>query len=305
MFENHVGINLTSSKIQLVEIIFDSGRFYLNNIDEEYFSEFIDFSDKETKLLSIIQSSFDDMLLRRRLSSNFVSFSVPHDQFLFAQIPYDKTLVVNDLIEHFKWELSLMYPGERPEELALQHIEVHKNKFSLYDAVIVIALKKRIIKLLNQFCLSNKLKLKYIDNVHLAAGVSSQLSEKICETSLTLSAFISENYLSIEFTLGSDPIRFKVYPLNHAGEIIPILKDELRDKIDFNINPRMISRAVVLGDNVTESFIEQARNQLNIQFKKINPFEKIAVNEEIADNNFLLNKTFSFSSAAGIAYRLI
>jgi Tfp pilus assembly PilM family ATPase len=305
VFENHVGINITSSKIQLVEIIFDSGRFYLNNIDEEYFSEFIDFNDKETKLLSVIQSSFDDMMLRRQIKSRFVSFTIPHDQFLFAQLPYDKTLVASDLTEHFKWELSVLYPNERPEELALQHIEINKNKIALFDAVILIALKKRIIKLLNQFCINNKLKLKYVDNAHLAADVSSLLSGKVCETALTLSACISENFLSVEYMLGSDPIRFKVYPLNHAGEIIPILKDELRSKIDFNIQPRMISRAVVLGDNITDSFIEQSRSQLNIQFKKINPFDKIAINEEIAESGYLLNKSFSFSSAAGIAYRLV
>lgn len=305
MFENHVGINLTSSKIQLVEIIFDSGRFYLNSIDEEYFSEFIDFNDKETKLLSIIQSSFDDMLLRRGLKSKFVSFTIPHDQFLFAQIPYDKTLVSNDLIEHFKWELSLLYPNERPEELALQHIEIAQNNLNLFDTIIVIALKKKIIKLLNQFCINNKLKLKYVDNVHLAADISSQLSEKTCETSLTFSVYISENFLSAEYTLGQNPIRFKVYPLNHAGEILPILKDELRSKTDFHINLRMISAAIILGDNITDSFIEQARVQLNLQFKKINPFDKIAVNEEISENSYLLNKHFSFSSAAGIAYRLI
>ena len=93
-FENHVGITITNSKIQLVEIIFNNNRFYLNNVDEAYFNEPVNFDDdKETKISSRIQGAFNEILIKKPLESKSVSFALPFELFNSLQVPYDNTLL--------------------------------------------------------------------------------------------------------------------------------------------------------------------------------------------------------------------
>ena len=48
---NDVGINLSGAKIQVVEVANEGDKFYINRIDEEFFSELLDFNFKEAKIM--------------------------------------------------------------------------------------------------------------------------------------------------------------------------------------------------------------------------------------------------------------
>ena len=57
--ENRAGFNISSSKLQVVEINFESGQFELENVDEAYFNEPLNLeNDKETKIASVLQGRF-------------------------------------------------------------------------------------------------------------------------------------------------------------------------------------------------------------------------------------------------------
>ena len=69
-FENHAGFNISSSRLQMVEVNFKSDQFHLENVDEVYFNEPLDFThDKETKINSLLQSAYNELLIRKALKS--------------------------------------------------------------------------------------------------------------------------------------------------------------------------------------------------------------------------------------------
>jgi len=82
-FENHAGFNISSSRLQVVEVNFRNDQFFLHNIDEVYFDDHINFlEDKETKITSLLQSAFNELVIKNPLSSSLVSFTLPLSCFM-------------------------------------------------------------------------------------------------------------------------------------------------------------------------------------------------------------------------------
>ena len=48
---NHVGFNITKNKLQLVEVVKESSKYCLENVDEHIFNEEFDFNVEEIKFI--------------------------------------------------------------------------------------------------------------------------------------------------------------------------------------------------------------------------------------------------------------
>ncbi len=304
-FENHAGFTFTSSKLQVVEVSFAEAHYTISNIDEAYFSEPLNFEkDKETKLTALIQGAYNELLIKRPLKSASASFTLPFELSYTMQIPYDNTLLYRDLIEEFKWEFSVLYPFLNPDDLVIQYIEVEKNDFIPYNTAIVFAVQRKNILLLNKFCESNNLQLRFIDNVHVASERALALSSSFLRKGLVLSVYFNNKFLSIMFTYDGKPVYFKTIPLNDAGEIPAYLLNETGGKENFKINKNLIQAAFIAGDDISAAIIESLNNALGINFIYFNPFEKIKPLPALSENKYYNEKYNSFSPSAGIAYRL-
>ena len=127
-FENHAGFTITDSKLQVVEVVYNGYQFILENVDEAYFNEQINFEkDKETKISALLQGAFNEIQIKKLLKSTSVSFTLPFDLFYIMQIPYDNTFLHQDLIEEFRWEFSVLYPHIKVDDLVIQYMEIDKN----------------------------------------------------------------------------------------------------------------------------------------------------------------------------------
>jgi len=304
-FENHVGITITNSKIQLVEIIFNNNRFYLNNVDEAYFNEPVNFDDdKETKISSRIQGAFNEILIKKPLESKSVSFALPFELFNSLQVPYDNTLLPQDLEEELRWEFTVLYPFLSSKDLAVQYIEVEKNELTNFNSIIAIAIQRRYIQMVNNFCINNNLKLNFIDNIHMASERALTLNYPSATKGLNLSIYFSSKHLSILYSLNGKPIRLKVIALNDAGEIPTLLFEESNLQESFKINRGLIDNAFICGEDISETIIKTLENILGIDFIYYNPFDKINPEPKLFDNKFYVERYNSFSPAAGIAMRL-
>lgn len=77
-FDNHLGFNISSSKLQVVEVNYVGEQFRLVNVDEAYFNDPIDFeNDKETKISALLQGAFDELIIKKNFNSNSASFTLP------------------------------------------------------------------------------------------------------------------------------------------------------------------------------------------------------------------------------------
>ena len=85
---NHVGFNITQSKLQLVEVVNESSKYCLENVDEHIFEEKLNFNLAELKLISILQTSLNSLSNRISLKSKNISFSLPLSEFQMFEIPF-------------------------------------------------------------------------------------------------------------------------------------------------------------------------------------------------------------------------
>lgn len=304
-FENHAGFTISGTKLQVVEIIYREGKFVLETVDEAYFSEPLNLGkDKETKISALLQGAFNELLIKKPLKSNVASFTLPFELFNIMQVPYDNTLLHQDLIEEFKWELSVLYPYSVNKDLVIQYIEVEKNNIINYNSAIVIGLARKYLQIISRFCAENNLQLKFVDNIHLASERSLTLSNPLLGRGVIMSVYFTTKNLSILFSLNGKPIYFNVIPLNDVGEIPALLLSETSPRESFIMKRDLIEKAFITGEEVSENIIQTLRNTLGIDFIRFNPFGKIKPNPGLFDNKCYSEKFNSFSPATGVAIRL-
>ena len=304
-FENHAGFSISNSKLQVVEINNVQNQFFLENVDEAYFNEpLILEKDKETKISALLQSAYNELVIRKQIKSKSVSFTLPYDLFYFAQLPYDNTLLHQDLVEEFRWELSVLYPYVPSKDLVIQYIEIEKNRFIPYNSAMVIALQRKYLQILFNFCRQNNLKLRFVDSPHFAAERALAISGEAYTTGLAMSVHLSNKYISILFSLNNKPLHFRVILLNDAGEIPGHIIQALTQKENYGINKNLLSTAYIDGDNINSSIVKSLSDTLNINFIQFNPFDKIKPGQNLIDNKFYSENFNSFAPAAGLAFRV-
>lgn len=304
MFNNHAGINLTESKLQVVEINYRDDSFYLENVDQIIHTESFTPALEEEVALSILQKSYDRLNKRKQLITKNISFSLPNNFFKIFEIPYDDSLVKKDLLEHFKWELSILFPESNPENFLLQHIEIDKSSFRSEKRAIVIAIDKNHVALLNKFCERNDLQLKFVDNVHMASNAFLYLEKPTINNEVCLTIYIDQKYSSLSGVEGVHPFYFKV--LNPQSQNI---FDELTTAItkmeEFKLHLNDFKKVLLYGQDIAEEFENKLKAFFGLPLKKVNPFERLKVDEQLKNNPFYRIKYNSFTAAAGIAIRII
>lgn len=305
LYENQAGITITSSKMQIVEVVYSNDQYLLHNVDEAYFNEPINFeTDKETKILSLFQTAYNELIINKPLISKSVSFSLPLELFQIMQVPYDNTLLNQDLMEEFRWEFSILYPYLKVNDLVLQYLEIEKNPLNESSTAIVIAVNRKFLSLIQTFCEQNNLKLKFIDNAHIASDRALFLNNNLNDKGITLSVFYSNNNLSVIISFNGKPVYFKINQLKDAGEIISTLQNEIEKNSILSLSSKLISSAFISGDELSPSVTEAIRRTTGINLVYFNPFNKINPDKDLGINRYYSEKYNSFAPAAGIAFRL-
>ena len=305
VFENHAGITITNSKLQIVEIARKNDRFILNNIDEAYFSETLNFhTDKETKISALIQGALNELLIKKTLTASSVSFTIPFEFLYTMQIPFESTLLYNDLIEEFRWELSLLYPFINADDLVIQFFEIDKNEFSDINSTLILSTTRKYLKMLSDICTNNNLKLKFVDNIHIASEKALEVNNSFTDKKLTLSVYINSKNLSVLFELKGKLIYYKSIPIYSVREISEHLKKEINFNKILNISPSSIDTAFIFGDEINQQVAKSISDDIGIQFIQFNPFGRIVPGQNLFNNIYYTTKFNLFAPSAGIAYRL-
>lgn len=303
-FENQCGISVSSVRMQLVELSFNENVYSISNIDEAYYSEPVNFAnEKSTKLSALLQGAYNEILIRKALKSKSVSFSLPMEIFHFLQVPIDDSLLQNELIDELKWELSVALPFLNSDELALQYIEIPPNRFCDSPTALVSAIERKYIGILNSFCTINKLRLRFIDNIHFASE-RTLAAQNIDEVNgVVLSLYITNSSLSIMITMDGKMISFASIPFESISSIAELIKDDVAQNKLLKIGFGDISNAYIFGDDVTDGFVTSLSDVINLRLIKINPFTNFQIETNSSGLLYQSDKFNSFASAAGIAFR--
>jgi hypothetical protein len=299
-FDTTAGIKVTGSKMQLVELNLKSGVVFVKDLNEVFFNEKIDFQkDKDTKISALLQGAYDEMLLQRPLKDIYVSICVPLGLTYSIQTIFEDSLLYSDLIEQFRWELSLLYPFQDAKELVIQYYPVSANQFSKTNSAYVTAVPRHLINIFTSFCRDNNLHLRFIDSSHTASDKALVTNIDITRENLLLSLMIEDKTLSFIFYSKGEPFLFKSLVFNNASEIPDLVNNEV-SKNEFGVQ---IDSAYINGDELSNTFIDKLTDKTGIPFIRFNPFSKLQLDPQVLDNKYYLLKNSSFSPAVGISIR--
>lgn len=302
---NRLGLNLSENKLQLVELVFSGSEYLLNGLEEVFFEAPLNFeSDKETKLILTIQSAFNEILITSGISTSEISFSLPLQCFIFFQVPYDNTLLQNDLEDQFRWEFSILFPDKIESEYQFQFYEMEKSIFVQEPKAMVFAMKKKMIDLLYTFCERNNLILSTVDCNHFAFDKSLHLLDQNQKQGIIGSIYLDDPLISVELLFEQKPIFMKVFSLKDKARFVDQIKSILIKEIPVDLVQYKIDKCYFGGDEVTISFVSQIEEQLPFPCYSVNPFVHFKTSKDFHNEKYFREKAHSFAAAAGIAFRL-
>lgn len=304
LYQNQAGLHISKSKLQIVEVLNKNGRFILGNVDEEYFPDVLSFSDRESKIISILQNAFSELVSRKPLKSSSVSFSLPNSSFKSFDIPFDKSLAKDDLLDHLKWELSVLYPDLKSGDYLIRNIPVTTGDYREGNNIIVFVLEKNILKTLYKFCQRNNLNLKFVDHEHMSANSIIFMENDKDKESLFCSIYINDNYFSIMLLHQFKPVFFRNRQFHSPEEFMTVAKNELDNLRSLVGDLSHISASYLHGSVYSENTFEQINLLSDLNFTYSNPFSRIEKGDNLKDSELIRVKYNSFCAAAGVAFRV-
>jgi Tfp pilus assembly PilM family ATPase len=300
LVNSQAGLTFTNLKLQVTEITRQQDRFLLSNLDELFFYEEIDFNkDKETKINSILQAAFEELKIKNSFTSNAVSFSLPHELFITACLPFEKTLLHSDQMEEFRWQLSIIYPHLNINDFIINYFETKMQNFNLSNTAIVFAVERKIVKLISELCQRNNLKLKYIDHFHLSSNNVLTISEEPTSTEL-ISLYIFQNAFSVLISKEGKPIFYQDIPISSLQYVSNLVQENLNKLVDEQYK---IQHIYLFGDSISKSLANLLSDKTGFEFVLANPFAKINANAKLADSKYYNEFNYFFAPSAGVAFR--
>lgn len=306
--DERIGLSVSSTKIQLVEIGIQDGNKCLNNVEEAVYTTSLNFSaDKEIVLLNNLQSAFDKLSAKDRLVNRQVSISLPPEFFYSFTVPADQTLVKQDLIDNFRWELSVLYPFITAEDYSINFYEIQKvnGNNSSERRVIVFALSRKIINLFLTVCKRYNLGIKLIDHAHFSADKSILLNRPELMNASIITVCVSNGYFSLEYLHNGKPQYFIGHQFASPSEFLTKLSEDLDFMNSEELNLSKLENFFLVGDSISEPMLNSVRQATRYPFQALNPFAGLVLGTGGINKEFLHTKNFTFNSAAGLCYRLV
>lgn len=296
-----IGFAFTNVKLQVTEITAKQNHFSVSRIDEVYFNEEIDFAkDKETKIASLLHAAFEELSIKNSITSNYASFSLLQELFVTARLPIEETLLNSDLIEEFRWNLSIMYPYLNWNDYVINYHEVDGRHFASSDIALVFALNRKYIKIINDFCGKNNLKLKFIDHCHLASNNILNMN-LLSKTNNHFSLYISQKILSVLVSIEGKIIYYEDIPITGVHEVRSVIKDKLNELNQKQLN---FTEAFLFGDTPSHTIAKALTEATGINFNLVNPFSQLKADTSLMTDKYYTETNHFFSSSAGIAARI-
>ncbi len=302
---SNAAINISLRSFQILEVEKEKNQFKIVKINETFFENPLNFNtQKDTSFLAQLQNSFDEVNLTQPLKCTHVSFTLPQEIIFSVQLPYDNTLLRKDLIEEFRWELSLLLPFISGDELVIQFVQLKQNLLNKKHTAFVMAVEKKYLMLIKNFCIRNKLELKFIDSAIITTNRLVNSLKKSSDKGLMLNIIFSSNAFTFILNENGKPAYVKTFSESKTDSIAEIINKELSSTQLNNIRKNILNEAYICGEDISSETVSQLRLTTGLNFIKLNPFSNLLIDPRIANQHMITERYNSFTAVAGMAYRL-
>ena len=303
--ENRSGIYLTSTKIQYVEFVFRNEEYILEYLDEAYFDEELQLlTDKETKILSQLQSTFNELTAKHPINAKTLFIALPPECFHIVRLPYDNTLLRQDLLTQFNWEFEQLFPQESPDDFSMQFYEIEENDLTSTSYAIIAALNRKFLRLASSFSRKNNFQLSAVEYAHFSCDSALLLNYPAVNEGLYLSLLLDNGTLSFELLMNGKPIYLRTRKMKSEGDLNKTLHTELETLAGYKVDLLQVSSAFLFADRLTPAFVSSIEEFTNLKIYPVNPFKRFTIHSKLSTSKILKEHFYSFAPAAGACYRL-
>lgn len=303
LFENHVGISVSLSKLRLVELIFSNNEFYAENVDEVDLTEKLDINNFDENSVNVLRSALIKLTSQNNIKSNYVSFSLDPEFFEIIEVPYESTLLKNDLIDQFRWELSKLKPSLNSEDYLIQNIELQDTVYNRSNQAAILFLHKNILRSLKKISAESNLELKYVDYSHTSANLFFKVL-KVPQTSEGISILKSERCISVIYLTDLKPAA--IIKKQYAdGEFEREIEKVFEYFQQHEVELAKLSFAYFCSDKISDNDLSNIEQQIHFTPDIINPFKSLNFSESFNSEVDITGNPSRFASAAGVALRLL
>ena len=301
-FSGCAGINITSSTLQIAEIENVNNVLQLVNAGQTFVSPPIIFNSQDENLIQEqLQTAFEELKVKNDIVSHVVSFTLPTELFITIQLPYDKNLNQAEVREEISWEISQLYPHINIDELALKFYEMENSLFPTKPNALIVALNKRFLKLIKNFCTKNKLTPKLVDSASITANsfINFFYSDN---KPMSIHLFNERNSITLFINITTKPAYAKIFPKRGKDFVNKLLAEFSKDNIKKALSGSL-KNAILSGEELENEILEEIGRETELVFEKLNPFELIKFKPNTRPSDLLNEQFSSFAPAIGIASR--
>ena len=297
------GINITKSEIQIVEIEKQLNQYSIKNAAQVSINQLINLEEGIDSAAALqIQNAFDEIKSKNSFKSSLLSFTLPPELFITIQLPYDNNLEHSEIVEEFRWELSLLFPYIAAENLAIKYYQLGMKSHPGSTLALVVALNKKFLVFCKNFCKKNNITPRFVDN----ASVSSNYL--ICNnfyknsSANSINVYITSNSATLFINNLSKPYSVQVFS-KLDGDFLLKLSKGISEELPLHIKNDLNLKCYITGVSVSDELISRINTETGLKFKRFNPFEVLKLKSSsivagIPPDNFV-----NFTPSTGIALR--
>ncbi len=304
VIQSYAGINITASRLEFIELEKESNQILITNVGQAFLNPLINFDQPvEDIILPQIHSAFDEIKIRNGFKSNFASFTLPPELFLTIQLPYDANLNQNEIRVEFNWEISQLFPFIPVEDLALKFYELENKFLQGKNNALVVALPKKFLVLIKNFCSLNNLQPRLVDNASIAANSFINSMTAVQKNVFSANLYNSRNSITLFINFLSKPAFVKVFNKQDSNYINSIIKELKQDRFGKILDQSQFS-ALISGENIGSDALLQIEQETRIKFEVFSPFDFLKFKSGYDNYEIPHDYYSSFTPAAGVASRL-
>lgn len=301
IISNQAGINLTVSKLQLIEMSWDENEIVIENADEECLTGFIDNNTTETELITFILEAYNQMIMRQPITAKSVSFTLPTQLFGIVELPVDDLLTKEDIAAHLNWEYSILFPHKNPDDFLLRYFEIGNYNKSNTKKILTAAIEKKILGAVHKFCVASGLTLRLVDNAHFAANLLIKPEPAVQNY---VSLYSDDNFFSLMIFEKGKPKFFKSFDELDLDTIAEKIKKEYAGFYSGQNDNAEMKNIFVAGESFTENATKLFESHFYVPLNKVQPYGTLKSSRHLSKKELIKNRFYSFAAPIGIAARI-
>jgi hypothetical protein len=200
------------------------------------------------------------------------------------------------------WELSEMFPHISINDMALKFYELDNTLLPGRNNALVVALNKKYLLMIKQFCQANKLNPKLVDNSSIAANTFLNTKFLNNINVVRINVFDSKNMITVFINVSSKPAFVKTFGKHKKDYVSKMVSEISDDKIKSTLQNSTFE-AIISGEEPDPELVYQLEKIIGSELKKLNPFEIVKFKDESSKNSLLADDFTMFTSVVGIASR--